>query len=478
MIRHEYWKTMGAIFVLCGAMAIAAPAQTFTTLVSFDGTNGGSPTASLVQGPDGSFYGASTGAGAYGGGTVFKVTPEGSLTTLYNFCAQHGCADGAYPEGALALGTDGNFYGTTLHGGNNVCEYQCGTVFRITAEGKLTTLHRFNGNDGSNPVAGLLQAADGNFYGTTVGDTLFKITREGNLTTLYTFCAQSDCADGYQPTGNLVQAADGNFYGTTNGGGLGTNCGFSLLYGCGTVFRITPNGTLKTLHSFCEGDCSDGAFPYAGLLLASDGNFYGTTESTVFKITPAGRLTTIFTFPCQRMCEDGWVPYGELIQGTDGALYGTNSSGGANNHGTVFKITTQGSLTTLHNFDGTDGDFPISGILQATSGVFYGTAFQGGSNSNACGAYGCGTVFSLSTGLGPFVAFVRGYGRVGQTGGILGQGFTGTTNVSLNGTPASYTVVSDTFIRATVPPGATTGFATVTTPSGTLTSNVPFRVIK
>ena len=136
----------------------------------------------------------------------------------------------------------------------------------------------------------------------------------------------------------------------------------------------------------------------------------------------------------------------------------------------MFKITPEGTLTTLHSFASTEADEPYGGLVQATNGTFYGTTVYGGSHDD-------GVIFSLSMGLGPFVAFVRDSGKVGQTGGILGQGFTGTSSVSLNGTPASFTVKSDTFITATVPPGATTGYVTVVTPSGTLTSNVPFRVL-
>jgi uncharacterized repeat protein (TIGR03803 family) len=382
----------------------------------------------------------------------------------------------------LVLGTDGNFYGTALHGGNNSCQYSCGTLFKITSDGRLTTIYQFDGTDGANPVAGLIQAADGDFYGTTVAGgsrgngTLFKVTGKGKLTTLYTFCSQLNCSDGAQPTGNLVQGVDGSFYGTTSMGGTGAEC--NAIGGCGTVFRITADGKLTTLHDFCTTDCTDGFAPWAGLLLASDGNFFGTTTAggsnstggAIFKITPKGELTTIYGFSCNSECEDGNAPFGQLTEGTNGALYGTTSGGGVNGYGTIFRIMPRGSLTTLYNFDGADGDFSLSGIGQATSGIFYGMTFQGGTS-------GIGTAFSLNTGLGPFVSFVRSYGKVGQTGGILGQGFTGTTGVSLNGIPASFTVISDTYITATVPAGATTGYVTVATPSGTLTSNVPFHVL-
>ena len=487
MIMSTAQKITRALYLLCIVTVIGAQAQTFNTWVNFDGTDGGGPVASLVQGLDGNFYGTTTGAGAHNGGTIFKITPNGVLTTLYNFCSESGCADGAYPEGTLALGLDGNFYGTTLHGGDSICQFTCGTLFKITPDGRLTTIYLFSGDDGSNPVAGLIQAADGDFYGTTVAGgnqgngTLFKVTSKGKLTTLYTFCSQPNCSDGDQPTGNLVQGVDGNFYGTTSVGGLGVNC--NIVGGCGTVFRITPDGQLKTLHNFCQTDCSDGAGPWAGLLLASNGSFYGTTTSgggntaggTIFKITRKGELTTIYGFFCNSECEDGDSPFGQLTQGTDGALYGTTSMGGANGDGTIFRLAARNSLTTLHNFNGSDGNSPSSGVLQATNGIFYGTTFMG--DSNACGG-GCGTLFTLEMGLGPFVAFVRGYGKVGQTGGILGQGLTGTTSVAINGIQANFTVVSDTYIKATVPAGATTGNVTVITRTGTLTSNVPFRVIQ
>jgi len=148
--------------------------------------------------------------------------------------------------------SDGNFYGTTFRGGAN----GYGMVFKITPGGTLITLHSFNGTDGSYSQAGLVQATDGNFYGTTSGGgtncypyecgTVFKITPNGTLTTLYNFCSQSNCSDGDNPTAALVQATDGNFYGTTEGGGASGNCGS---HGCGTLFKITPGGMLPTVHA-------------------------------------------------------------------------------------------------------------------------------------------------------------------------------------------------------------------------------------
>jgi uncharacterized repeat protein (TIGR03803 family) len=332
--------------------------------------------------------------------------------------------NGDEPLMSLIQGADGNLYGTTFAGGHYyTCRPGCGTVFKVSLGG-ITIIHNFCADptcpDGDQPYAGLILGIDGSFYGSTQGgwvnndDTVFKITPAGTLTTLHIFGGP----DGYGPEAALVQAVNTNFYGTTTGGG---NLSCNPPYGCGTVFKITPAGTLTTLHSF---DGTDGANPFAGLIQASDDSFYGTT-----------------------------------------------TLGGDGRNGTIFKITLGGELRTLHSFDGKDGSDSQGALVQSTNGTFYGATALGG-------VYAHGNVFSLDMSLGPFVALVRNSGKIGQTGGILGQGFTGTTSVSLNGIPASFTVVSDTFIKATVPPGATTGFVTVVTPTGMLTSNVPFRVLQ
>ena len=497
------------VLLLLWTTAIGVNAQTFTSLLSFSGPDGEAPVGSLVQGADGSFYGTTLYGGAnsfgeycsYGCGTVFKIDAAGTLTTLYNFCAQPDCRDGGAPTG-LVLGFDGNFYGTTEGGGT----LDGGTAFRITPGGVLTKIYNFCKQrpcpDGEEPTAPLAEGPDGGLYGTSVGGgayengVVFELKPSGNGWTeavLYSFCHLPHCADGSGPIGGLVLGPDGNFYGTTQGGGTasGSNCGVQQ-YGCGTVFKVTPTGTLTTLHSFClSPSCPDGAFPEDGLVQALDGNFYGTTPAfgvngggtfwgTVFRITRNGELVTTYNFCTQPNCADGISPSG-LMQATDGNLYGTTTGGGdiscqVDGCGTLFEITApKGKLITLHDFEYTDGYFAVGALLQATTGNFYGTTLYGGEGT--CGQYSCGTAFSLSMGLGPFVAFVRPFGKVGQTGGILGQGFTGTTSVMLNGVPANFTVVSDTYIKATVPPGATTGDVTVTTPTGVLTSNVPFRVI-
>ena len=299
------------------------------------------------------------------------ASPAQTLTTLYSFCSQTNCADGSMPEAGLVQATDGNFYGTTSGYGSS----GLGTVFKITPSGTLTTLHSFDFSDGAHPSAGLIQATDGNFYGTAGAGanshgTIFKITPSGRLSTLYSFCPQyPNCPDGSDPSAGLIQATDGNFYGTTVDGGA--NC---EPVGCGTVFKITPSGTLITLYSFCsQTNCADGANPYAGLIQATDGNFYGTTSgfatgtnSTVFKITPSGTLTTLYTFCSQPNCADGSNLHAGLIQATDGNFYGTTVYGGANGDGTVFKITPNGTEAVLYSFcsqaNCTDGGHPRLGL--------------------------------------------------------------------------------------------------------------------
>ena len=362
--------TVFTAVVFLFAMAAASSAQTFSTLASFDNTDGANPSyISLVQGTSGDLYGTTELGGANGDGTVFKITTAGKLTTLHSF----DYSDGAGPYAGLVLASDGNFYGTTTFGGAN----GDGTVFKITTAGKLTTLYNFCSQsgctDGYMPYAGLVQGKDGNLYGTTFlgGEsafgTLFKITTAGDLTTLYNFCSRALCTDGYLPFAGLVQATNDDLYGTTTLGGA---------HGDGTVFKITTSGKLTTLHSF---DITDGEEPDAGLVQASNGDLYGTTPygganvdyGTVYKITEGGTFTTEHSFDGL----DGGSPYDTLIQATDGSLYGT-ALFGKYGVGTVFKITTSGMLTTEHSFDYTDGIWPYSGLVQASNGVLYGTTSQ------------------------------------------------------------------------------------------------------
>jgi uncharacterized repeat protein (TIGR03803 family) len=506
LMKSRSWKMAYMICAMLVGIAIAAHGQVFKTLVNFNGTNGQYPTQneSLVQWIDGNLYGTTSlgGLNFIDGGVAYRFTPANNeLTTVYSFCENPPyCADGRYPF-ALVQGIDGNFYGTTEFGGSSTaCGINgCGTVFKLTAGGKLEQLYSFGGGaDGTYPLAGLVQARNGILYGTTSQGgnspycsssfgcgTIFKISPTGSLTTVYNFCSQIACADGELPLAPLVQGSDGNLYGTTYEGGDLT-C-FPPT-GCGTVFKITPEGTLTTLHSFA-GYPTDGASPAAGLIQGNGGSFYGSTPiggvndacpssagygcGTVFKITATGTLTTLYSFCTQSSCADGVGPNG-VIQGSDGRLYGTTGAGGSGGGctygcGTAFSLASDGVLTTLYSFSSADG-YGSSGLVQATNGIFYGTMSQGGTSFD-------GTLFSISTGLAPFVAFVQPTGKIGGIAEILGYGLTGTTGISFNKTPASFTVVSNTFIKAIVPTGATTGYVIVTTPTRTLTSNVPFRVI-
>ncbi len=498
-LQHRNWISRMRQTAPCAALAFAvvlvltviptqsARAQTFTTLASFNYTNGYEPySETLVQATDGNLYGTTYSGGANGKGVVFRISTGGALTTLYSFCSQSSCTDGSYPYSGLIQATDGNLYGTTYSGGAN----NLGTIFQISLSGTLTTLYSFAGmEDSSAPIGPLVQGTDGNLYGTTYGiadhdpGTVFKITLSGTLTTLYGFAP----GDEGHPYAGLIQFTDGNFYGTNNGGGSAH----------GTVFKITPTGVFTTLYFFCsQSGCTDGSYPYDGLVQATDGNLYGTTFnggancggngfgcSTVFSITTAGALTTLYSFCSQPSCADGWEPYSGLVQATDGNLYGTTTSGGTGLNGgerTIFEITPSGALTTLYSFcNGNDtcpdGLEPYAGLVQNTNGTFYGTTYLGGTGTDCFGP--CGAVFSESVGLGPFVKTLPTSGKVGSAVQILGTNLTGATSVSFNGTAATFAVASASLITTTVPTGASSGPVTVITPSGTLTSNLPFTIV-
>jgi uncharacterized repeat protein (TIGR03803 family) len=454
---------------------IASSGQAFTTLADFNQTNGAAPLAAMTQGFDGNLYGTTYGDPVPGTGILFKITTSGQLTTLYTFCSQFNCNDGIYPHAGVVQDQSGNFWGTTE---GALPSYGFGTVFKITPGGALTTVHSFIGTDGEQPQAGLTLGSDGNFYGTTsagganYGGTVFKITPAGTLTTLHNF----NYSDGNYPVSGLVQAANGSFYGTTL---------FSGPNGGGTVFKITAAGSLTTLYNFCsKSNCADGEFPDGTLIQAADGNLYGTTSAggsisgcnnancgTIFKITPAGAMTTLYNFCTESSCLDGGQPVVGLVQGTDGNFYGATTYGGANGDGTVFRISPAGKFTLLHTFDAVDGASPNGGLMQDTNGTFYGT-------TPTAGPGGYGTVFSLSVGLGPFVKTKATSGKEGDQISILGQGFSSSSLVSFGGVQASTIILTGTtFITATVPAAALTGPVTVTTGSTTLTSSHAFKVL-
>jgi uncharacterized repeat protein (TIGR03803 family) len=411
----------------------------------------------IVLGRDGNLYGVTTAGGANSSidcdgqevtscGTIFKLTPSGELTTLYSFCSQPGCTDGSGPQAALVQGFDGNFYGMTPNGGAG----------------------------GACSKFGFQPSGCG---------TIFKITPAGILTTLYSFCVDS-CVAGWAPNGSLVLMSDGDFYGVTNFGGTGTGGTQCESAECGTIFRVTPKGAVKNLHSFCvKTGCPDGSHPQ-GIVLGTNGVLYGTTgnggahdDGTVFSFTQSNVLTTLYSFCSEANCADGSGPEQPLIQGSDGNLYGTTTGGGVTSNcsscGTLFEITPAGKLTTLYSFcaqtDCFDGAGPSSALFQSTTGVIYGNA--GGGNP------GDGVIFSWTNPKLPrFVEPVPTGGDVGSLVRLLGNDLTGASAVTFNGVDATFKVVSSTEITATVPTGATSGNIGVVTPTASLSSNVAYVV--
>ena len=370
---------------------------------------GGYPIASLLRATDGNFYGTTSNLGY---GTVFQITPEGMVTIVHAFT---GGTDGWGPKAALIQATDGNLYGTTEKGGSSSCHGGpggCGTVFRVAPDGTgYTVLHRFSGEtDGAHPVAALLQATDGNLYGTTsyggagVGGTIFRMALDDTFTVLHAFGSGTD---GRAPEAPLIQATDRNFYGTTVEGGSS---------GAGTVFRMTPDGTVTILHAFDL--ASDGGEPRAALIQGLDGNLYGTSpalggylfqmaldgtyssvtglnfgdsysalvqtadgtlygagwsdsgDGAVFKVILDVGVSVLHTF---RFPNGGPPGVSALVQQVDGTFYGTTASG-LGNVGTVFRMTPDGTTTVLHEFSPPqDGVHPSAGLIQADDGYLYGT---------------------------------------------------------------------------------------------------------
>jgi len=320
MIRlKQGMKRLCSLLFVC---ALPAVAQTFGVLASFDGADQTSSLGNAVQAADGNLYGTTVYGGPTNNGTVYKVTPAGTLTTLYNFCSLPSCADGAQPYFGLTLGADGNLYGTTNVGGTS----NDGTIFKITLGGTLTTLHSFDGSDGCTPQGGVMLANNGLFYGTTL------------------YCGSA---------------------------------------GYGTLFAIKSNGTFRSLHNF-KRNVLDGGNPYTSPMQASDGNLYGVTYDgggddggAVYKMTTAGVVSTIYSFCVGTfgVCNDGDYPLGGLAEGPDGNLYGTTAHGVNNcdvydGCGGVFQLTTSGVFTLLHGFSGTDGGAPLAALTLGNDGVF------------------------------------------------------------------------------------------------------------
>lgn len=454
------------------ALGLPVQAQTFTSLVSFNGSDGAVPyNGSLAQATNGNYYGSTYGGGS--DGTVFLLTPTGTLKHIYNFCSLANCADGTNPWSSPVLASDGNLYGTTNVGGNS---NNSGTVYKITPSGKLTTLYSFCPsqpcNDGQFPI-GLIQGFDGNFYGVASEGgafgqgTFFQLSPTGKFKLLHTFCATGSCSGGSFPLAAPMQASNGIFYGVTSSGGSNSS---------GTIYQISPSGSFKVLYNFCsQASCADGSDSEAALVEDNAGNLYGTTYSggangdgEVFRLAPGNQFSVLHSFNGA----DGSNSLSAVTFANDGDLYGTTVAGGTFNDGVIFQLTTQGAFSTLFSFcnnSGCAGNQPQTTLLQATNGLLYGATPAGGSSND-------GTLFSFWNNLSASVQTVPAGGRVGRNVIILGNGLTGSTSVTFNGVPASFAVKSDTYIQATVPAGATTGTVSVVTPSGTLNSNPRFVV--
>jgi uncharacterized repeat protein (TIGR03803 family) len=384
-----------AAVLMIGLMSAArfAQAQTFSVLYTFTGgADGGMPDAGVVQDSAGNLYGTTSagGSGTFncvtGCGTVFKVDTAGNETVLYDFA---GNKDGATPlYGGLFRDSSGNLYGTTSVGG----AAGNGTIFKVNPTSKERAVSFAGGKSGGFPAAGLVPDGAGNAYGTTqyrgTGcppygcGTVFKVNSAGKVTVLYSFLGGSD---GANPVSGLVRDSVGSFYGTTLNGGASN---------AGTVFKIDPTGKETVLHAFTGG--TDGAKPYAGLVLDDAGDLYGVTSAggannggTVFQVDSTGKETVLYNF----CCADGQSPMGTLTRDSTGNLYGTTFAGGPAFGGTVFKLDSTGTETVLYSFcaqnNCADGVQPYAGVLRDSAGSLYGTTSGGGVN-------GAGVVFKIA----------------------------------------------------------------------------------
>jgi uncharacterized repeat protein (TIGR03803 family) len=477
-MKHSKLRFMLRVALACAAitfsLAVCAQAQILHTIARFDGTNGYGPFSSVVQGIDGNIYGATDSGGNVNtqSGTLFRVTPMGKLTDLYNFCSKPRCTDGSSPATPPVVGTDGNLYGTA--GGGILNQ---GVVYKMTLSGEYSVLYSFCPThpctDGVGP-GGIILGADGNFYGAagggnaSNGGAIFSLSPAGQLTVLHTFCSVApNCQDGTGPNTPIL-GTDGNFYGVTWAGG-------SL--GGGVLYELSSTGAYTVLYNFCsylEG-CSAPGEPY-DVVRDANGNFFGTTEysaigspyGSVFEITSSNQLLVLHDFDDY----NDW-PYEGVMLGSDGNVYGvfgydTKASG------SIYKVTPEGGYSRIYTFKPEDksiGAPPVGPLFQGTDGDFYGVRTYGPGNYD-------GEVFKFSYGLGPLVETVPVAGAVGQSVLILGNGLNRSTSVTFNGVEAAFTVESDTYIKATVPEGATTGVVSVVTPSGTLNSYPQFAVTK
>jgi uncharacterized repeat protein (TIGR03803 family) len=446
VMRPSRTSALLALYLL--GFVLSGRGQSVTIIHQFPNAGINNPYGPPVQGRDGELY-----SEVYfsGWGTVFKEEIGGRASPLYVFSQTDG--GGGTPESPVLLAGDGNWYGTTA---DNIFHY--GVLYRITPKGVFTQLYNFQGFQSGVPAGSLIEV-DGKLYGITAGykqdAAVYTYDASRSLKVIYQFTTSQFTGAGAA----LVQGADGNLY----GGGTGSD-------GCGAVFKMTIFGQLLNIWSF---DCSLNIGKVnAPLVEGNDGNFYGTAlagygSGAVFTVSPQGVVSVLHKFGSTPT--DGLTGI-VLTMGTDGNLYGTTPSGGTHLAGTIYQISGTTYLQ-LYSFLYAGPQDP-SGLIQHTDGKFFGFL-------EFTGHGGEGGFYSLDMGLGPFISFSSPEGtHPGKTVQILGQGLTGSTSVTFNGVPAaSFKVVTDTYMTAVIPSGATTGKVVVTTPGGTLTSNVNFRVI-
>jgi uncharacterized repeat protein (TIGR03803 family) len=438
-----------------------------TTLHAFGAGDDGGPYERLIRASDGAYYGTTPSGGANGGGAVFRVTPDGSYERIHDFIADVG---GLTPWGGVIQASDSNLYGTTQNGG----AFNHGVVYRLSLDGQFAVIHHFNTSQGFDQgfsTAALVQASDGNLYGTTssgIGGavaTIFRIGLGGQFTTLHQLTSFNEGSG----LGALVQGTDGNLYGTASFGGNAACNGV----GCGSLFRMSLAGDFEVVHHFTDG--ADGRSPADGLLVAGNDGIYGAAAGgthgagVLFRYTTSEGYRPIHAFSGA----DGASPNGGLVQDGSGKLYGTTYAGGGLDAGTVFSFA-RGEVTTLHAFSYTDGQRPRSGGVLDGAGNLYGGTFDGGRGND-------GVVFRLklpSRGPAPsIVAMNPGSGIAGAGVLLQGTNFFGATAVRFGGTGAAFQVLSPTRILATVPPSAVTGEITVSTPDGGDSSAASFTVV-
>jgi uncharacterized repeat protein (TIGR03803 family) len=379
-----------ALTLALSGVASAAP---FTVLHSFGGPEGETPAAPLVQGAGGFIYGVAAHGGDFtvlppdGGGTVFRTDAAGTVTALHTFAGP----EGAIPTG-LIQGRDGFFYGTATYGGQQPISPLLpgnGTIFRMDASGSVTVLHVFQGASAGYRPGPIMQGADGALYGTALGGVgwgfVYRFDPLGrNFQRLHDFVS----SDGKFPTGPLFQSSDGFFYGTTNEGGT---------WNSGVVYKVDAIGSFMVLHSLSPLYPGEGSAPKGGVIQASDGLFYGTTEGgygSVFRMDAAGNFAVMHRF--DPYASDGWRPVTGLIEGRDGFLYGTAPSGGRDlpgfpsSEGVVYRMDKSGGFTVLRTFTGQDGRRPLAALMQGLDGLLYGSTALGG-------ASGLGVLFRMET---------------------------------------------------------------------------------